>query len=172
MLGIFRHADRHDGDWSGHGPYSGVCRPLPVTEAPKAATLGQAITAHVDRLDERHGGSHRFGSHVEWHSVRHQRRCRLVKWGKKQLPRFKKLWSFYSGKTGIGRIVQTSFLFYGGITTLFLTSLPSASMSLTAPWAAPWSATWHLSASARSRAGRSCSGPTRFWQWLCWLPLR
>jgi hypothetical protein len=46
---------------------------------------------------------------------------RLVKWGKKQLPRLKGLWNFYSGKSGIGRMVQTSFLFYGGITTLFLT---------------------------------------------------
>jgi hypothetical protein len=46
---------------------------------------------------------------------------RFVKWGKQQWPRLKGLWSFYSGKSGIGRMVQTSFLFYGGITTLFLT---------------------------------------------------
>jgi hypothetical protein len=46
----------------------------------------------------------------------------FVRWGKKRLPRFKKLWDFYSGKSGIGRFVQTSFLFYGGITTLMLTS--------------------------------------------------
>jgi hypothetical protein len=45
----------------------------------------------------------------------------LVKWGKKNWPRLKKLWSFYSGKSGIGRFVQTSFLFYGGLTTLFVT---------------------------------------------------
>jgi hypothetical protein len=44
----------------------------------------------------------------------------FVKWGKKQLPRFKSIWNFYSGKSGIGRAVQTSFLFYGGLTTLFL----------------------------------------------------
>jgi len=44
----------------------------------------------------------------------------IVKWGKKMLPRLKGLWEFYSGKSGIGRIVQTSFLFYGGITTAFL----------------------------------------------------
>jgi len=44
----------------------------------------------------------------------------FVKWGKKHLPRMKKLWQFYSGKSGIGRFVQTSFLFYGGITTLLL----------------------------------------------------
>ncbi len=44
----------------------------------------------------------------------------LVRWGKKQLPRLKGLWNFYSGKSGIGRMVQTSFLFYGGITTAFL----------------------------------------------------
>jgi hypothetical protein len=46
---------------------------------------------------------------------------RLVKWGKRRLPSLGKLWDFYSGKTGIGRFVQTSFLFYGGLTTLFLT---------------------------------------------------
>lgn len=45
----------------------------------------------------------------------------LVKWGKKHLPRLKGLWTFYSGKSGIGRFVQTSFLFYGGFTTMFLT---------------------------------------------------
>lgn len=45
----------------------------------------------------------------------------LVKWGKKHLPRLNWLWKFYSGKSGIGRMVQTSFLFYGGMTTLFLT---------------------------------------------------
>jgi hypothetical protein len=44
----------------------------------------------------------------------------LVKWGKKQLPKLRGLWEFYSGKSGIGRLVQTSFLFYGGITTSFL----------------------------------------------------
>lgn len=45
----------------------------------------------------------------------------LVKWGKKRLPKLHKVWEFYSGKSGIGRFVQTSFLFYGGLTTLFLT---------------------------------------------------
>lgn len=44
----------------------------------------------------------------------------LVKWGKKRLPHLKKLWDFYSGRSGIGRFVQTSFLFYGGLTTYFL----------------------------------------------------
>ncbi len=44
----------------------------------------------------------------------------FVKWGKKHLPRFNNIWHFYSGKSGIGRAVQTSFLFYGGLTTLFL----------------------------------------------------
>jgi len=45
----------------------------------------------------------------------------LVKWGKKHLPKLKSFWEYYSGKSGIGRMVQTSFLFYGGITTAFLT---------------------------------------------------
>ena len=46
----------------------------------------------------------------------------IVKWGKKRLPHLKGLWSFYSGKSGIGRFVQTSFLFYGGLGTFFLTA--------------------------------------------------
>jgi hypothetical protein len=45
----------------------------------------------------------------------------IVKWGKKKLPRLHGIWNFYSGRAGIGRFVQTSFLFYGGLTTLFLT---------------------------------------------------
>ena len=45
----------------------------------------------------------------------------LVKWGRKHMPRLEGLWDYYSGKSGIGRMVQTSFLFYGGITTAFLT---------------------------------------------------
>jgi hypothetical protein len=46
---------------------------------------------------------------------------KLVKWGKEHMPRLHGLWNFYSGKSGVGRFVQTSFLFYGGLTTLFLT---------------------------------------------------
>jgi hypothetical protein len=45
----------------------------------------------------------------------------MIKWGRKHLPKLEKIWHFYRGKSGIGRIVQTSFLFYGAITTLFLT---------------------------------------------------
>src|SRR5574341_1527999 len=45
----------------------------------------------------------------------------IVKWGKQHLPRLHRVWNFYSGKSGIARFVQTSFLFYGGLTTLFLT---------------------------------------------------
>jgi hypothetical protein len=46
----------------------------------------------------------------------------IVKWGKRRLPKLKGLWHFYSGRSGIGRLVQTSFLFYGGLTTFFLTA--------------------------------------------------
>src|SRR6266851_50060 len=45
----------------------------------------------------------------------------LVAWGRRHFPRLEKVWNFYTGKSGIGRLVQTSFLFYGGLTTLFLT---------------------------------------------------
>jgi hypothetical protein len=45
----------------------------------------------------------------------------FVQWGRRKLPRLQAVWEFYSGKSGIGRFVQTSFLFYGGLTTLMLT---------------------------------------------------
>ncbi len=45
----------------------------------------------------------------------------LIKWAKRKLPKYQGLWKFYSGKVGIGRLVQSSFLFYGGVTTLFAT---------------------------------------------------
>ena len=45
----------------------------------------------------------------------------LIKWGRKHMPKLDGLWNFYAGKSGIGRMVQTSFLFYGALTTLFLT---------------------------------------------------
>jgi len=44
----------------------------------------------------------------------------LVKWGRKHMPQWHGLWEYYSGKSGIGRMVQTSFLFYGAITTSLL----------------------------------------------------
>ena len=44
----------------------------------------------------------------------------IVKWGKQHWKKLNRLWNFYGGKAGIGRFVQTSFLFYGGITTAFL----------------------------------------------------
>jgi hypothetical protein len=44
----------------------------------------------------------------------------LVRWGRKHLPKLQGVWNFYSGKSGIGRLVQTSFLFYGGLTTALL----------------------------------------------------
>jgi hypothetical protein len=45
----------------------------------------------------------------------------IVGWGRRHWPRLNRVWEFYSGKSGIGRLVQTSFLFYGGLTTLLLT---------------------------------------------------
>lgn len=46
----------------------------------------------------------------------------LVKWGKQHLSRLNHVWDFYSGKAGVGRVVQTAFLFYGGLGTFFLTA--------------------------------------------------
>ncbi len=45
----------------------------------------------------------------------------FVKWGKKHFAKLDFIWHFYSGKTGIGRTVQSSFIIYGAVTTLLLT---------------------------------------------------
>jgi hypothetical protein len=94
---------------------------LPITEAPKAASLGQALlhmlTASMKGMVAL-TGLEAMSNGIQFVI---NEDASIVKWGKKKLPRFHKLWDFYSGKSGIGRFVQTSFLFYGGVTTLLLT---------------------------------------------------
>jgi hypothetical protein len=94
---------------------------VPFTEVARPATFGQALyhmlTASMKGLVAL-SGLEAMSNGIQF--VKDED-AGIVKWGKKQLPRLKGLWSFYSGKSGIGRFVQTSFLFYGGLTTLFLT---------------------------------------------------
>ena len=93
---------------------------VPVSEAPKAVSLGQALshllTASMKGLVAL-SGLEAMSNGIQF--VKNED-AGIIAWGKKRLPRLKGLWDFYSGKSGIGRIVQTSFLFYGGITTLML----------------------------------------------------
>jgi hypothetical protein len=95
--------------------------PLPVTETPEAVPLGQALmhmlTASMKGMVAL-TGLEAVSNGIQF--MKHQD-AGLVRWGKQHLPRLQGLWNFYSGKSGIGRFVQTSFLFYGGLTTLFLT---------------------------------------------------
>ncbi|MFZ5808214.1 MAG: hypothetical protein ACOY16_02930 [Chloroflexota bacterium] len=94
--------------------------PVPYHETIKAATFGQALyhllTASMKGLVAL-TGLEAMSNGIQF--VKDEDFA-LVRWGKKQLPRWRKLWGFYSGKSGIGRLVQTSFLFYGGLTTLML----------------------------------------------------
>jgi hypothetical protein len=94
---------------------------VPLSEAPKAVSLGQALmhmlTASMKGMVAL-TGLEAMSNGIQF--VKNED-AGIVKWGKKHLPRLKGLWNFYSGKSGIGRFVQTSFLFYGGLTTLFLT---------------------------------------------------
>lgn len=93
-----------------------------VTERPEPTTLGQAayhmLTASMKGLVAL-SGLEAMSNGIQF--VKDED-AGIVRWGKKRFPRIKKLWNFYSGKSGIGRFVQTSFLFYGGLTTLMLTS--------------------------------------------------
>jgi hypothetical protein len=95
--------------------------PIPVTETPKAASLAQALlhmlTASMKGMVAL-TGLEAMSNGIQFVI---DEDAGIVKWGKKHLPKLKGLWKFYSGKAGIGRFVQTSFLFYGGVTTLFLT---------------------------------------------------
>ncbi len=95
--------------------------PVPPTEVPKPATLLQAmmhiLTASMKGMVAL-SGLEAMSNGIQFVI---NEDVRIVKWGKERLPRFNWLWNFYSGKSGIGRFVQTSFLFYGGLTTFFLT---------------------------------------------------
>ena len=95
--------------------------PVSATEAPQAVSIGQAL-AHLLTASMK-GMVALSGLEAMSNGIQFviDEDARLVRWGKQRLPRFKKLWDFYGGKSGIGRFVQTSFLFYGGLTTLFLT---------------------------------------------------
>jgi hypothetical protein len=94
---------------------------VPATELPKAATIPQALmhllTASMKGMVAL-TGLEAMSNGIQF--VKDED-FSLVRWGKQHAPRFNWLWHFYSGKSGIGRVVQTSFLFYGGITTLVLT---------------------------------------------------
>lgn len=107
------------------GLFIALARGVPsvvVSETPKSATLLQAIyhllTASMKGMVAL-SGLEAMSNGIQFVI---DDDVALVKWGKKRWPRLMKLWIFYSGKSGIGRLVQTSFLFYGGITTLFLAS--------------------------------------------------
>ncbi|MGH2522407.1 MAG: hypothetical protein ACRDH2_07875, partial [Anaerolineales bacterium] len=95
--------------------------PLPATETPESASLGQAmlhmLTASMKGMVAL-TGLEAMSNGIQF--VKNED-AGIVEWGKRRLPRLSGLWNFYSGKSGIGRFVQTSFLFYGGLTTLFLT---------------------------------------------------
>ena len=95
--------------------------PAPVTETTQAASLGQALL-HMLTASMK-GMVALTGLEAVSNGIQFMinEDTRFVKWGKRHLPRLNNLWKFYSGKSGIGRFVQTSFLFYGGVTTLFLT---------------------------------------------------
>ncbi len=94
---------------------------VPATEATQTATLAQAalhmLTASMKGMVAL-TGLEAVSNGIQFMI---DEDAGIVKWGKARLPRLKGLWDFYSGKSGIARFVQTSFLFYGGLTTLFLT---------------------------------------------------
>jgi hypothetical protein len=91
-----------------------------VAETPETVTIGQALyhmlTASMKGMVAL-TGLEAMSNGIQF--VKNED-AGIVKWGKQRLPRLKGLWDFYSGKSGIGRFVQTSFLFYGGLTTFFL----------------------------------------------------
>lgn len=94
--------------------------PVPATEIPRPVSLGQALfhllTASMKGMVAL-SGLEAVSNGIQF--IKNED-AGIVKWGKRRLPRLHKLWHFYSGKSGIGRFVQTSFLFYGGLTTFFL----------------------------------------------------
>lgn len=95
--------------------------PVPAESAPRAATLGQASLHMLTAAMK--GMVALTGLEAVSNGIQFMRDedAGIVKWGRRRLPGLRWLWSFFSGKSGVGRFVQTSFLFYGGLTTFFLT---------------------------------------------------
>jgi amino acid transporter len=95
--------------------------PVPATELPEPVSLGQAIF-HLLTASMK-GMVALTGLEAVSNGIQFMKNedAGIVVWGRKHLPKLGKIWNFYGGKSGIGRFVQTSFLFYGGLTTLFLT---------------------------------------------------
>jgi len=95
--------------------------PVPATETPEAVSLGQALMHLLTAAMK--GMVALTGLEAVSNGIQFMKDedAGIVQWGKQHLPRLMGLWKFYGGKSGIGRFVQTSFLFYGGLTTLFLT---------------------------------------------------
>lgn len=95
--------------------------PVPSAEVPAQVSLGQAILHMLTAAMK--GMVALTGLEAVSNGIQFMRDedAGIVRWGKEHLPKLNGLWRFYSGKSGIGRFVQSSFLFYGGLTTLFLT---------------------------------------------------
>jgi hypothetical protein len=91
-----------------------------IEEPVKSATLGQALyhmlTASMKGMVAL-SGLEAMSNGIQF--VKDED-AGIVQWGKRRFPKLVGLWNFYSGKSGIGRFVQTAFLFYGGLTTFFL----------------------------------------------------
>jgi hypothetical protein len=94
---------------------------VPADQAPAAASVGQALlhmlTASMKGMVAL-TGLEAISNGIQF--IKNED-AGIVAWGRQHLPKLEPMWKFYSGKSGIGRFVQTSFLFYGGLTTLFLT---------------------------------------------------
>ncbi len=96
--------------------------PIPLSEPTQPTTLAQAIyhllTASMKGMVAL-TGLEAMSNGIQF--VKDED-ASIVRWGRRRLPALRRLWDFYGGKVGIGRFVQTAFLFYGGLTTWMLTS--------------------------------------------------
>lgn len=94
---------------------------IPATESPQTVSLAQAalhmLTASMKGMVAL-TGLEAVSNGIQFMV---EEDAGIVRWGKRRLPQLRRLWDFYGGRPGIARFVQTSFLFYGGLTTLFLT---------------------------------------------------
>jgi hypothetical protein len=97
---------------------------VPMTDAPQSATLGEAayhmLTATMKGMVAL-SGLEAMSNGIQFVI---NEDSDLIKWCKKHLPKLKSVWEFYSGKSGIGRVVQTSFLFYGNLAYIGFGQLP------------------------------------------------
>ncbi len=167
--GCLRAADRDHGGRAVPGPQPRrACRRR--SRSSSTPRSSQAAVPHADGLDEGHGRLERAGGDVERHPVLSSTRTlRLVRWGKKHLPRLQALVELLQRQVGHRPCRPDLLPVLRGLDDALPDLLLDPLQRLRRhPRPHPGRQLGVHRLHPDPRAGPSCSGSTRSWRWLCW----